>query len=139
MLKELRIQDFAIIEELNLAFGSGLVILTGETGAGKSILLDAILTLVGAPGDMTFIRKGAERAIVEGTFTLDPSLHAGLIAILKEEDLLSRTQIYATDFNKSVLETAKQGIYPKKEIELYAKNYAEAGGKGKLSDYYTSK
>jgi DNA repair protein RecN (Recombination protein N) len=88
MLKELRIQDFAIIEELNLAFGSGLVILTGETGAGKSILLDAILTLVGAPGDMTFIRKGAERAIVEGTFTLNPSLHEGLIAILKEEELL---------------------------------------------------
>lgn len=62
-----------------------------------------------------------------------------LAILLKEEDLLQRTQIYATDFNKGVLETAKQGIYPKKDMELFAKNYIEAGGKGKLSDYYTSK
>ncbi|WP_372948399.1 CheR family methyltransferase [Mariniphaga sp.] len=62
-----------------------------------------------------------------------------LAILLQEEGLLQRTQIYATDFNKNVLETAKQGIYPKKEIELYAKNYLEAGGKTKLSDYYTSK
>ncbi len=62
-----------------------------------------------------------------------------LAILLKEEDLLSRTQIYATDFNKNVLETARQGIYPKKEVELFAKNYIEAGGKGKFSDYYTSK
>lgn len=62
-----------------------------------------------------------------------------LAIILKEEGLLERTQIYATDFNKTVLETAKQGIYPKKDMELFAKNYLEAGGKGKLSDYYTSK
>lgn len=62
-----------------------------------------------------------------------------LAILLHEENLLDRTQIYATDFNKSVLETAKQGIYSKKDITLYAKNYKEAGGKGKLSDYYTSK
>lgn len=62
-----------------------------------------------------------------------------LAILLHEENLLDRTQIYATDFNKSVLETAKQGIYSKKDIYLYAKNYKEAGGKGKLSDYYTSK
>lgn len=62
-----------------------------------------------------------------------------LAILLKEEDLLGRTQIYATDFNKNVLETAKLGIYSKKEIDLYSKNYTEAGGKGKLSDYYTSK
>jgi chemotaxis protein methyltransferase CheR len=62
-----------------------------------------------------------------------------LAILLHEENLLDRTQIYATDFNKSVLETAKQGIYSKKDIYLYARNYKEAGGKGKLSDYYTSK
>ncbi|WP_372934353.1 CheR family methyltransferase [Mariniphaga sediminis] len=62
-----------------------------------------------------------------------------LAIILKEENLLARTQIYATDINKSVLETAKQGIYSKKEMELYERNYKEAGGKGELSDYYTSK
>jgi chemotaxis protein methyltransferase CheR len=62
-----------------------------------------------------------------------------LAIILKEENLLSRVRIYATDINKSVLETAKQGIYSKKEMELYSKNYLEAGGKGRLSDFYTSK
>ena len=62
-----------------------------------------------------------------------------LAIILKEEGLLSRTRIYATDFNKNVLETARQGIYSKDNIELYSKNYTNAGGKGSLSDYYTSK
>lgn len=62
-----------------------------------------------------------------------------LAIIFKEENLLNRTQIYATDFNKGVLETAKQGIYNKKEMDLYEQNYADAGGTGKLKDYYTSK
>lgn len=62
-----------------------------------------------------------------------------LAIMLKEENLLSRAQIYATDINKNVLETARQGIYSKKEMELYSRNYLAAGGKGCLSDYYTSK
>jgi chemotaxis protein methyltransferase CheR len=62
-----------------------------------------------------------------------------LAILLKEEDLLQRTQIYATDINKNVLETARQGIYSNREIELYSKNYLDSGGKGHLSDYYTSK
>jgi len=62
-----------------------------------------------------------------------------LAILLKEEGLLPKTRIYATDINKGVLETARQGIYSKKDMELYARNYTEAGGKGQLSDYYTSK
>ncbi len=62
-----------------------------------------------------------------------------LAIILKEANLLSRTRIYATDINKNVLEVAKQGIYSSKEMELYSENYIKAGGKSKLSDYYTSK
>lgn len=62
-----------------------------------------------------------------------------LAIILKEENLLSRTRIYATDINKHVLEVAKQGIYNSKDMELYAENYKKSGGKAKLSDYYTSK
>lgn len=62
-----------------------------------------------------------------------------LAIVLNEENLLKKTQIYATDINKTVLEKAKQGIYSGKEMELYSRNYLEAGGKGKLSDYYTSK
>ncbi|NQU88020.1 MAG: protein-glutamate O-methyltransferase CheR, partial [Mariniphaga sp.] len=62
-----------------------------------------------------------------------------LAILLNEENLLSRTRIYATDFNKNVLELAKQGIYKKQDMELYESNYNKSGGKGKLSDYYTSK
>ncbi len=62
-----------------------------------------------------------------------------LAILLKEENILHKTQIYATDFNKRVLELAKQGIYNKKDMDLYSRNYIEAGGKGQLSDYYTSK
>jgi chemotaxis protein methyltransferase CheR len=62
-----------------------------------------------------------------------------LAIILKEENILHKTQIYATDFNKRVLDLAKQGIYSKKEMALYSRNYIDSGGKGQLSDYYTSK
>lgn len=62
-----------------------------------------------------------------------------LAIMLQEEGILHKTRIYATDFNKQVLETAKQGIYDRKEMDLYANNYLESGGKGLLSDYYTSK
>lgn len=62
-----------------------------------------------------------------------------LAIVLKEENLLDKTQIYATDFNKNVLEIAKQGIYSKKEIDLFAQNYKHAGGIHELSNYYTSK
>jgi chemotaxis protein methyltransferase CheR len=62
-----------------------------------------------------------------------------LAIVLKEENLLNRTQIYATDFNKNVLEVARKGIFPLEYIEGFNKNYKEAGGKYDLSDYYTSK
>lgn len=62
-----------------------------------------------------------------------------LAILLKEENILHKTQIYATDFNKRVLKQAKEGIYSKKEMELYERNYKAAGGKQQLSDYYTSK
>lgn len=62
-----------------------------------------------------------------------------LAIMLQEEGILHKTRIYATDFNKQVLETAKKGIYSRKEMELYAGNYLESGGKCQLSDYYTSK
>jgi chemotaxis protein methyltransferase CheR len=59
--------------------------------------------------------------------------------LLKEEGLLDRCQIYATDFNRKVLEIAKEGVYQKSEIEQYEKNYVLSGGEGKLSDYYKSR
>jgi DNA repair protein RecN (Recombination protein N) len=88
MLSELRIDDFAIIERLQLALSPGLVVFTGETGAGKSIIIDAVDLLLGGRADPTFVRAGAEAARVEGTFDLEPELRPAIQALLAREDLL---------------------------------------------------
>lgn len=62
-----------------------------------------------------------------------------LAILLKEENLLDRCQIYATDFNRKVLDVAKNGIYPNHDLEKYAENYMKAGGKANFSDYFTTK
>ena len=65
MLSSLRIQNLALVEDLSVDWGSGFTVLTGETGAGKSLLVDALSLLVGARGDGELVRHGSERAIVE--------------------------------------------------------------------------
>lgn len=71
MLQELSIQNFAIIERLNVEFDSGMTVLTGETGAGKSIIIDAVGLLAGGRGSVDFIRKGAKKAILQGMFSIN--------------------------------------------------------------------
>ena len=88
MLTELRIENFAIINQLELTFGKGLVILTGETGAGKSIILDAVEILIGGRADTSVVRANAPRASVEGTFKLEGGERAIVHELLKKEDLL---------------------------------------------------
>jgi len=72
MLKELIITNLALIEKLHVSFGEGLTVLTGETGAGKSIILQAIHLLGGGKAAATWIRSGAETASVEALFELNP-------------------------------------------------------------------
>jgi DNA repair protein RecN (Recombination protein N) len=88
MLTELHIQNFAIIDKLDLRFGSGLIILTGETGAGKSIILDAVVMLIGGKADTTFVRTDSEAAFVEGVFQLRGPEKEAVHEILKREELL---------------------------------------------------
>ncbi|HET6845521.1 MAG TPA: AAA family ATPase, partial [Anaerolineales bacterium] len=88
MLTELRIQNFAIIDKLELKPGAGLIILTGETGAGKSIILDAVEMLVGGRADATVVRTDSEAALVEGVFELKGAEKAAVHAILQREDLM---------------------------------------------------
>ena len=73
MLVSLRIENFALIDHLTLQFGSGLNVLTGETGAGKSIVLDALDAALGGRVSRRAIRTGADRALIEATFHLDPA------------------------------------------------------------------
>lgn len=88
MLTELRIENFAIIRKLRLDFSRGLVIFTGETGAGKSIILDALEAVLGGRAETSTIRTGAERALVEAVFQLTPAIKDQVNSLLKAEDLL---------------------------------------------------
>ncbi|MBA4379693.1 MAG: DNA repair protein RecN [Anaerolinea sp.] len=88
MLTELRIQNFAIIDRLELEFGPGLQIFTGETGAGKSIIMDAVEMILGGRADLTVIRSDADLARVEATFKLSGPERRSAHEILEREDLL---------------------------------------------------
>ena len=81
MLKELRINNFAIIDNLHVEFASGLTALTGETGAGKSIIIDALNLILGGRADSNFIRTGETSATVESIFEID---NLETLGILKE-------------------------------------------------------
>ena len=85
MLTQLHIRDFAIVHELGLGFEPGFTVLTGETGAGKSILIDALALVLGERADSDVIRHGCARAEVSAGFTLKPS-HAAA-RWLKAQDL----------------------------------------------------
>jgi DNA repair protein RecN (Recombination protein N) len=88
MLTDLHIENFAIINSLDLSFTSGLVTFTGETGAGKSIILDAIQAILGGRTDVTQVRSGAQRAMVEASFQIPDASREAVVAILTREDLL---------------------------------------------------
>jgi DNA repair protein RecN (Recombination protein N) len=87
VLLELRIRDFAIIDALDLRFSPGLVVLTGETGAGKSIIVDAVELVLGEWADSTVVRAGADRSLVEAVFRLGSGQRARIEPLLKRGGL----------------------------------------------------
>jgi DNA repair protein RecN (Recombination protein N) len=88
MLASLSIRDFAIVDALELEFGPGFTALTGETGAGKSILVDALALALGERADATAVRSGAERAEVVAEFAVErlPAVQAWLVEAALEGD-----------------------------------------------------
>lgn len=72
MLTELRISNFALIDQLHLEFPSGFLVFTGETGTGKSLLIDALILLTGGRSSVEHVRFGAEEALLEACFILKP-------------------------------------------------------------------
>lgn len=85
MLVELHIKDFAIINELHLEFGEGFNVITGETGAGKSILIDAVNFVLGVGSGKDFIRSGTQQTTVEASFRVPDVLQAHIQSYLDEE------------------------------------------------------
>lgn len=105
MLKRLRIQNFAIIDEVAIEFGTGLNIISGETGAGKSILMDALALILGGRASSDLIRSGAEEASVEALFEIDgdSDVHAALESQgmnAEEGDLIIRRIVHRSGKNR---------------------------------------
>lgn len=91
MLKELRLNNLAIIKKLDLDFSKGLISLTGETGAGKSIILDGISLLIGERGSLDMIRRGEDALFAEGIFDINSEQKEKIIKLgydLKDDELI---------------------------------------------------
>jgi len=87
MLSELHIENFAIISQLDLCFEHGLNIFTGETGAGKSIIIDAVEAILGSRAEATMVRAGADKALVEASFEISDENRQPVRQILEREAL----------------------------------------------------
>lgn len=112
MLQELSIKNFAIIENLQISFEEGMTVLTGETGAGKSIIIDAVGLLAGGRGSSDLIRYGEEKTVLQGLFTM-PSSPA----------LLETMEKYGIDN-----EEAENQILLQRELSRSGKNIARVNG-----------
>jgi DNA repair protein RecN (Recombination protein N) len=119
MLIELHIENFAIIDRLDMRFDPGLVTFTGETGAGKSIIIDAVETLLGGRAESTLVRSGSERANVEGVFRIPAAARLPMQAILDREDL---SDDESCDSNLHILTLGR-------EIRLNGRNVARVNGR----------
>lgn len=108
MLTELTVEDFAIIDRLSLSLDPGFTVLTGETGAGKSIIIDALQAALGAKVPSDVVRTGARAASVEAIFELSEEDHAALGDVLEEYGVADEeTLIFRREINAGGRATAR--------------------------------
>ncbi len=100
MLRLLRVRNFALIDELELAFTGGLNLLSGETGAGKSLIVDALALIAGSKASSETIRSGERRARIEAVFDTPPHLDLTSIGIDPEDELVLRREISSDNRNR---------------------------------------
>ncbi|ARJ51922.1 DNA repair protein RecN [Staphylococcus lutrae] len=113
MLESLSIKQFAIIDTLDIQFSEGLTVLSGETGAGKSIIIDAIGQLIGMRASSEFVRHGEKKAIIEGIFDIDDAKEAILelktLGIdINEDFLIVKREIFSS--GKSICRINNQTV-----------------------------
>lgn len=120
MLKSLLIKNYALIEEISVEFSSGLTIITGETGAGKSIVIDAFGLLLGERASSEMIRAGAEKAVVEGVFSIKNNRRIAEILRANESDvtdeLLVRREVTAKGQSRCFVNDSPVSVSLLKEI-----------------------
>lgn len=113
MLQTLSIKQFAIIDELDINFSDGLTVMSGETGLGKSIIIDAIGQLIGMRASSDYVRHGEKKAIIEGIFDIDESKDAinileSLAIDVDEDFLLVKREIFSS--GKSICRINNQTV-----------------------------
>ena len=120
MLTRLYIKDFALIEEAIIEFGPGLNVVTGETGAGKSILIGALNSIVGGPVSAELVRKGASSCVVEGFFELDDQGQVARLAdigvLLEDGQLILRREVRGQGRSRAFVNGQGQPIKQLKQI-----------------------
>ena len=120
MLTHLTVQHFVLIDKLDLSFDKGLSVFTGETGAGKSILLDALSLVLGARGEARFVRKGEKQAIISATFHLNKNHPACELlteqGLESDEDLILRRTLSSDGKSKSFINDQPVGLTLLKQI-----------------------
>ena len=124
MLKTLRIRNLVTIEDLSVEFGQGLNVLTGETGAGKSIVVDALGLLAGERGDSALVRSGTDRSVIEAAFDLAPdgSLAALLVARgldAGDEALVVRRELSASGSGRVLVNGSPSTVGVLRELGEY--------------------
>src|SRR5215472_12598481 len=122
MLIGLWIRDVVLIEALDLSIGPGLTVLTGETGAGKSIILDALGLAVGARAEAGLVRRGAAQAAAQAVFAPAPDhpvwelLEAKGLSYARDEDLVLRRTLSADGRSRAFVNDQATGVGVLKEI-----------------------
>ena len=116
MIERLTIENFAIIDQISIGFTEGMTVLSGETGAGKSIIIDALGVLCGGRGSVEFIRHGEKRLTVEGLFSFEEF----------PKELLQSLEEFGIELD--VETTLQDGIIIRREINLSGKNIIRVNG-----------
>lgn len=119
MLRSLYIQNYALIEKLDISFGAGFSVITGETGAGKSIILGAIGLLLGQRAEVKAIRQGASKCVIEARFdisTYGMELFFEENELEYEEECILRREVYASGKSRAFINDTPASLVQMKEL-----------------------
>ena len=125
MLKNLNVKNFAIIEDINISFRNGLTVLTGETGAGKSLIIDSINLLLGDRANSEMIRNGEEKATIVGTFSFNNKRLSALLDNLDIDHLNDELVISRTVSNSKNVIKINNKVVTLNELKMVAKYLAD--------------
>ena len=119
MLRSLYIQNYALIEKLDISFDTGFSVITGETGAGKSIILGAIGLMLGQRADVRAIRKGASKCVIEAHFDISAYGMQGFFEeneLEYEDECILRREVYASGKSRAFINDTPASLAQMKEL-----------------------